>query len=129
VPIDIIRVPSLRGRSSIIRQDSRYAKYFVVIARDFHHGLLEALAEATGGETFFPRELSEVERIAHKVAHDIRDQYTIVYSPSNPSMDGSFRQIKVAVNAPGKPTVRHRSGYYATPDLAGVTDTRSSSIR
>ncbi len=29
-------------------------------------------------------------------------------------MDGSFRQIKVAVNAPGHLTVRTRSGYYAT---------------
>jgi len=29
-------------------------------------------------------------------------------------MDGSFRQIKVAVNAPGRPVARTRSGYYAT---------------
>jgi len=29
---------------------------------------LEALAEATGGETFFPRDVSEVERIANQVA-------------------------------------------------------------
>jgi VWFA-related protein len=77
---------------------------------------LEALATATGGETFFPKELSEVDRIAHQVAHDIRNQYTIQYTPSNPAMDGGYRQIRVAVNAAGKPTARTRSGYYATPD-------------
>jgi VWFA-related protein len=77
---------------------------------------LEALAEATGGETFFPRDVSEVERIANQVAHDIRNQYTIAYTPSNQAMDGSFRQIKVTVKAPGNPTVHARSGYYATPD-------------
>ena len=77
---------------------------------------LEALAEATGGETFFPKEVSEVERIAHQVARDIRNQYSIVYAPSNQSMDGTFRQIKVTVKGPGSPTVRTRSGYYATPD-------------
>jgi Ca-activated chloride channel family protein len=33
-------------------------------------------------------------------------------------MDGSFRQIKVVVNAPGHPQVRTRTGYYATPDSA-----------
>jgi len=77
---------------------------------------LEALAEATGGETFFPKDVSEVERIAAQVAHDIRNQYTIAYSPSNQAMDGSFRQIKVTVKAAGNPTVRARSGYYATPD-------------
>jgi len=77
---------------------------------------MEALAEATGGETFFPRDVSEVERIANQVAHDIRNQYTIAYTPLNQAMDGSFRQIKVAVKAAGNPTVRARSGYYATPD-------------
>jgi VWFA-related protein len=77
---------------------------------------LEALAEATGGETFFPRDVSEVERIATQVAHDIRNQYTIAYTPLNQAMDGSFRQIKVTVKASGNPSVRARSGYYATPD-------------
>src|SRR5262245_6149108 len=55
---------------------------------------LNALAEATGGESFFPKDASEVEKIAHQVARNIRNQYTIVYSPSNQSMDGTFRQIK-----------------------------------
>ena len=77
---------------------------------------LETLARATGGEAFFPKDLSEVDRIAHQVARDIRNQYTIVYSPSNAAMDGTFRQIKITVKAPGNPTVRTRSGYYATPD-------------
>jgi hypothetical protein len=42
---------------------------------------LTALAEATGGEVYFPKEVSEVEPIAHIVAHDIRNQYTIQYTP------------------------------------------------
>jgi VWFA-related protein len=72
------------------------------------------LAVATGGETFFPKDVSEVERIAHLVARDIRSQYTIQYTPTNQAMDGSFRAIKIAVNAPGRLTARTRSGYYAT---------------
>ena len=77
---------------------------------------LKALAEATGGEVFFPKDVNEVDKIAHQVARDIRNQYTIEYSPSNTAMDGTFRQIKIMVKAPGNPTVRTRSGYYATPD-------------
>ena len=49
------------------------------------------LAEATGGEAFFPKELSEVDRIAGQVARDIRSQYTIAYTPGNDTMDGKFR--------------------------------------
>jgi VWFA-related protein len=76
---------------------------------------LVELANATGGESFFPDDISQVDRIAHQVARDIRNQYTIEYTPSNAAMDGTFRQIKIEVNAPGKPVVRTRSGYYATP--------------
>jgi VWFA-related protein len=75
---------------------------------------LTDLAVATGGETFFPKEVGEVEKIAHQVARDIRSQYTIIYSPTNAAMDGSYRTIKVSVNAPGRLTARTRSGYYAT---------------
>src|SRR5215468_4645872 len=67
---------------------------------------LNDLAIATGGEAFFPKELSEVDRIAHQVAKDIRNQYTIQYSPTNTAMDGTYRKIRITVDAPGKPTVR-----------------------
>lgn len=77
---------------------------------------LDALTEATGGQAYYPRELSDVDRIAHQVAHDIRNQYTITYTPSNQALDGSFRQIRVVASGPGRPAVRTRTGYYATPD-------------
>jgi len=87
---------------------------------------LNDLATATGGEASFPKEVSEVDRIARQVARDIRNQYTIEYTPTNEAMDGSYRQIKIAVNAPGKPTVRTRSGYYATPDQGAPPKSSSS---
>ena len=90
---------------------------------------LNDLAEATGGETFFPKELSEVDRIAHQVAHDIRSQYTIAYSPTNAAMDGTYRKIRIVVNAAGHPTVRTRSGYYATPDQAVPKDKDAPSLK
>ena len=76
---------------------------------------LNDLAEATGGKTFFPKDVAEVDMIARQVAHDIRNQYVIEYSPSNSVMDGTFRAIRITAKAPGT-TVRTRSGYYATPD-------------
>lgn len=77
---------------------------------------LDELVASTGGEVFYPAELSDVERIAHKVAYDIRHQYTIGYTPTNPALDGTYRAIKVTVDAPGRPVARTRSGYYATED-------------
>ncbi|HZT32511.1 MAG TPA: VWA domain-containing protein [Bryobacteraceae bacterium] len=86
---------------------------------------LEALAEATGGQVYFPKEAADVDRIAHQVAHDIRNQYIITYTPSDQKLDGSFRQIRVVANGPGRPTVRTRTGYYATPEAA--TSARNAS--
>src|ERR1700722_1866583 len=80
---------------------------------------LDALTEATGGEAFYPKDLAEVDRIAHQVAKDLRNQYSIAYSPTNQKLDGSYRQIKVNVNAPGRPVARTRSGYYANSTSAG----------
>jgi VWFA-related protein len=74
---------------------------------------LSILTEATGGQVFFPKDASEVDRIAHQVARDLRNQYTIGYTPLNTALDGTYRTVKVIANGPNHPTVRTRSGYYA----------------
>lgn len=78
---------------------------------------MEALANASGGIAVFPLD-EEVDKVALAIANEIRNQYTITYSPTNQALDGSFRQIKVIANGPGRPSVRTRSGYYATPESA-----------
>lgn len=78
---------------------------------------LNELTNATGGLAFYPKDVSEVQELAVEIARDIRNQYTIAYRPSIQQLDGSYRQIKVTVEGPGKPVVRTRSGYYATPDV------------
>lgn len=78
---------------------------------------LDTLTNASGGLSYFPKELTDVDRIALQVAHEIRNQYTIAYSPTVQELDGSFRQIKVTVSGAGRNAqVRTRTGYYATPD-------------
>ena len=76
---------------------------------------LREMAEATGGVAFFPASLDEVDRITQQIAHDIRNQYTISYKPTNPQSKGGYRQVKVEARAHGfnKLQVRTRSGYYA----------------
>jgi Ca-activated chloride channel homolog len=66
-----------------------------------------------------------VDRIAHQVARDIRNQYTIEYTPSNEAMDGTYREIRVAVDRPGL-SVRTRKGYWATPDQAAPPRRRAA---
>jgi Ca-activated chloride channel homolog len=77
---------------------------------------LKEIAEASGGLAFFPENVEDVHAICEQVAHDIRNQYTLGYYPSNARRDGSFRAISVSVIPPrgrGKLVARTRNGYYA----------------
>ena len=76
---------------------------------------LQIIAERTGGIAFFPKTLDEVDAISKTVAHDIRNQYTIGYKPTNPRATGGFRMVRVEAKAKGhgKLVVRTKSGYYA----------------
>jgi VWFA-related protein len=80
---------------------------------------LDTITHATGGQAHYPSLVDEVGKVALQVARDIRNQYIIAYTPSNQKLDGGFRQIRVTVSGSNRPTVRTRTGYYATPDLAG----------
>jgi VWFA-related protein len=75
---------------------------------------LTRIAQATGGAAFFPEQLGEIEPLCLQIAHEIRNQYVLGYSPSEQTLDGSFRRVRVTAKGPGHPTVRTRSGYYAT---------------
>jgi VWFA-related protein len=77
---------------------------------------LVKFADVTGGQAFFPRNLDEVEDITKRIAHDIRNHYTITYTPTNANLDGTYREITVKVTPPknmGKITSHAKPGYYA----------------
>jgi VWFA-related protein len=90
---------------------------------------LDTITRATGGQAYYPTQLDDVSKVSLQVAHDIRNQYILAYTPSNQALDGSFRQIRVAVNGPNRPTARTRTGYYATPDLGGRPGTALPSVK
>ena len=76
---------------------------------------LKSLTDASGGEDYYPKSISDIQEITPRVAHEIRNQYILGYTSSNQALDGTFRQVKVTVTGFGRPTVRTRNGYYATP--------------
>ncbi|SPE39073.1 von Willebrand factor, type A [Candidatus Sulfopaludibacter sp. SbA3] len=73
---------------------------------------LDELTRATGGRAWFPADISEIQRITPEIAHEIRNQYVLGYTPTNTAEDGTYRKIHVDVDVPGV-MVRTRAGYYA----------------
>lgn len=71
------------------------------------------IVRATGGAAFFPESVDEVDAITQRVAHDIRNQYTLAYSPTDSERQG-FRRVKVQMIGKAKKyAARHRPGYFA----------------
>jgi VWFA-related protein len=77
--------------------------------------VLQQLAKDTGGEAFLPESIKNVVPICKRIAHDIRNQYTLAYVPTNRKRDGTYRIIQVQARAPGRGRlwVRTRTGYFA----------------
>ena len=77
--------------------------------------VLKRLAKETGGASYLPESLAEVTPICERIAHDIRNQYTIAYVPTNRKRDGTYRviQVKASARGRGRLSVRTRTGYFA----------------
>ena len=75
---------------------------------------LRKLAEASGGEAYFPSTDDELKRVCEAIAEEMRSQYTLTYAPSNGRQEGRYREIRVKVsNAKAeKWEVRAREGYF-----------------
>ncbi len=93
--------------------------------------VLKELAHATGGKAYFPRTLDDVESTCLEIAHDIRNQYTLGYYPTNMRHDGTYRLVRVEAFDPNhhnhRLDVRTRAGYYAPkpPTTAPATTSNS----
>jgi VWFA-related protein len=81
------------------------------------HEALGEITRSTGGHVWYPNDVDAVGRIALQLAREIRSQYIIAYTPANPKLDGSYRQIRLSVSGPNHPVARTRTGYYAATDL------------
>ncbi len=85
---------------------------------DGNPGALKRIARATGGRAWFPKSASETASLCGRIAEDLRNQYTIGYSPADSAMNGTFRAITVVATDPRghKLRVRARAGYVAAPE-------------
>jgi Ca-activated chloride channel homolog len=75
--------------------------------------VLQRLSDETGGVAFFPKGDDSVEAASASIARDLREQYTVGFTPDDGRSNGVFRKIAVKVAAPGrgKLRVRTRRGY------------------
>jgi VWFA-related protein len=73
---------------------------------------LAQMAEATGGQAFFPSAMKDIEAAYDKVVAQIRAQYSLGYSSTNTKADGAWRKVEIRVKRPDT-RIQSRKGYFA----------------
>ena len=61
---------------------------------------LRQIAEATGGQAFFPTAMKDVESAYDKVLAEIKGQYHLGYLSTNTATDGAWRKVEIRVKRP-----------------------------
>jgi VWFA-related protein len=96
--------PSMTARDQIKQMRTTGA------GRDSNHLTMEQLAKDTGGEAFYNSNgLNDA--LTHVIDNGARF-YTLTYAPSDKTMDGKFRHIRINLLS-GKYNLAYRRGYFA----------------
>ena len=74
--------------------------------------VLQDMANATGGETFFPPSVEEMSNSFHAIQEELRSQYALNYTPADFRANGAFRPIYLYCYD-RRYQVRARKGYFA----------------
>jgi VWFA-related protein len=80
-------------------------------------GDLKKMSSETGGHVFTVDRKHSLQDVFKELQEELRNQYTLGYTPSNTARDGSYRKIEIKVKQPDL-VVQARKGYYATKNGA-----------
>ncbi|OFV97631.1 MAG: hypothetical protein A3F68_00035 [Acidobacteria bacterium RIFCSPLOWO2_12_FULL_54_10] len=74
--------------------------------------VMREISEETGGRLFRAESREELEMAFGQISEELRNQYSLGFTPTNSARDGKFREIDVDVKSRGY-RVQTRKGYYA----------------
>ena len=73
---------------------------------------MRQLAQETGGRSFFPNRIEDLNGVYGQIADELSSQYTIGYTSKNQLRNGAWRRLVVQVARPNV-VPRAKKGYYA----------------
>jgi VWFA-related protein len=78
--------------------------------------VLQDIAEETGGRSFYPYHVDDLDQSFQDIGDELRNQYQITYNPSNFVPNGKYHRIKIELPKFNGYQIRARRGYYARPN-------------
>ena len=111
------RQANRRGMGAVSKEEVLALDTAEMALRMDVQGALTDLAHGTGGTLI--ADTNSVGPAIERAVGDMRGYYELVYAPTNPAYDGTFREIEVKVSRPDT-RVQSRSGYFALPPGEGT---------
>ncbi len=74
--------------------------------------VLRQFAQETGGRSFFPNLVSELNGVYGQISDELSSQYTVGYTSKNAKRDGAWRRVVVRIDRP-ETMARTKLGYFA----------------
>lgn len=101
VDVTVYAIGFVNNQPSSVRMDQRMK--------------LEHLADATGGEAYFPGSKDELTKMYDQILEELNGRYTLGYISTNPDRRAGWRKVEIQVTNPSFKNVklRSRDGYYA----------------
>ena len=72
---------------------------------------MQAFAEQTGGESYVPKSVGDLDHTFAQIAADLAQQYILSYYPGPEKRDGKYHQMVVHVKATQATRIRARKGF------------------
>jgi hypothetical protein len=76
---------------------------------------LQEIADRSGGEAYFPEDVTTLATDYRRVLENLRRRYIITYTSTNFKRDGAWRNVVIEASRPGV-VVESRGGYFAPDD-------------
>ena len=79
---------------------------------------LKSLAIDSGGDVYFPQDVSTLADDYRRILENIRRQHVITYTSTNSARDGEWRHVEIRTDMSGT-IVNSRGGYFAPEQQSG----------
>ena len=73
---------------------------------------LRLLATFSGGQVYFPEDVSELSAQFERVTENLRHRYIVGYTSTNSTRDGKWRSVEIRTRSAGI-RISSRKGYFA----------------
>ena len=93
-------------------EDTDAVIYPIGLGPRVDRALLQQLAARSGGQAYFPEDVSSLRDDYARVIESLRRRYVVSYTSTNTKRDGGWRAVQINIRQP-ETTVRSRGGYVA----------------